>query len=148
MPALCTCGTCSPPPPAILHRLQSKKFKEPIIPNQIYSIKPTKLNPPNQFYQPQSRETKSTVNRSELQSLPELSLVQLSPGWILITDKGLLRGSALSLVMISENVLRKWNNCQAHFRNCFKRLWRRKWWCWEGKWAELKKLEDTQVMLM
>ena len=40
---------------------QAKCFKceEPNIPNQIYSIKPTKLKSTNQFYQTKSKETKS-----------------------------------------------------------------------------------------
>ena len=32
------------------------------IPNKIFSIKPTKLNPPNKFYQTISRETKFKEN--------------------------------------------------------------------------------------
>ena len=47
---------------------------EPNIPNQIFSIKPTKLIPPNQFYKTKSRKTKSTIK-----SNPSLSLAQLSP---------------------------------------------------------------------
>ena len=38
------------------------KYTGPNIPNQIHLINPTKLIPTNQFYQTQSRETKSTEN--------------------------------------------------------------------------------------
>ena len=53
---------------------QKKNFcnSEPNIPNQIYSIKPAKLNATNQFYQTKSRETKYTENQSKVPSKPGL----------------------------------------------------------------------------
>ena len=59
--------------------MERTKFTEPNMQNQIFSIKPAKLNKPNQFYQPQSREIKSTENQSIVQSKLDLSLAQLSP---------------------------------------------------------------------
>ena len=41
--------------------MKRTKYTKPNISNQIFSIKPTKLNPSNQFYQTKSRETKSTA---------------------------------------------------------------------------------------
>ena len=57
------------------------KYTKSNVPNQIYSIKPTQLNPTNQFYETKSRETKSKV-KSKL----ELSLAQFSPSlWFSIS---------------------------------------------------------------
>ena len=54
-------------------------YTKPNIPNQIFSIKHTKLNAPNKLYQTKSRETKSNKIQSNVQSQFELSLAQLSP---------------------------------------------------------------------
>ena len=47
-----------------IYQAKCLKCYEPNIPNQIYSIKHTKLNQTNQFYQTKYRETKSTENKT------------------------------------------------------------------------------------
>ena len=51
--------TISIDPKKQIYQAKCLKCNEPNIPNQIYSIKPTKLKSTNQFYQTKSRETKS-----------------------------------------------------------------------------------------
>ena len=62
-----------------VYQVQCLRCKELNMPNPIYQIKPTKLNPSNQFYQTKSGETKSTENKTKVQSQLELSLAQFSP---------------------------------------------------------------------
>ena len=51
-----------------LNQICTLKCKGPNKQNQIFSIKPPKLNQRNQFYQTKSRETKSKENQSMVQS--------------------------------------------------------------------------------
>ena len=66
------------------------KYKEQNIPIPIVSIKPTKQNPPNQFYITKSKETKSILSKScdfsgtehplDLRPVCKLKFVCCSPG--------------------------------------------------------------------
>ena len=49
-----------------VYQVYCLRCKELNIPNPIYSINSTKLNQSNQFYQTNSKETKSTENKTKV----------------------------------------------------------------------------------
>ena len=73
-----------------------------MLPSQIFSIKPTNLNPPNQFYKTKSRETKSTEIYGKFQSKLDLSLAQLIPSlfFIFVTNSLPLEKYALQAFVL------------------------------------------------